>query len=108
MPNVGGVGGASAQRWGSQRLGVDEVPTLWPPLGTVGDAETGRGSEASCRSGGKVPFNSAPHQAASRSELVADAQGPLATRSRSRGSGSAWGGQRAFATGMGGLSLIHI
>eukprot|EP00961_Rhodomonas_salina_P108399 1459070-Rhodomonas_salina.1 len=54
-PTSGESGGAtsSAQLWGSQRLGVDEVPTLWPPLGTVGDAETGRGSEASCRSGGK-------------------------------------------------------
>eukprot|EP00961_Rhodomonas_salina_P266980 3607598-Rhodomonas_salina.1 len=60
----------------------------------------------------KVPFNSAPHQAASRSELVADAQhggallGPLATRSRSRGaavpggvsepSQRAWGGVQMF------------
>eukprot|EP00961_Rhodomonas_salina_P136822 1840538-Rhodomonas_salina.1 len=59
---------------------------LWPPLGTVGDAETCSGSEASCSSGRKVPFNSAPHQAASRGELVVDAQhggallGPQATR----------------------------
>eukprot|EP00961_Rhodomonas_salina_P188168 2539298-Rhodomonas_salina.1 len=42
-------GAALRQDW-------DEVPMLWPPLGTIGDAETGHGLEASCRSGGKVPF----------------------------------------------------
>jgi len=123
MPNVGGVGGAAAQLWGvrdsesgscrdaldvdseleeeseaARIQSTDEVPTLWPPLGTVGDAETGCGSEASCRSGGKVPLNSAPHQAASRSELVADAQhggallGPQATRSRESGERQYLGG----------------
>eukprot|EP00961_Rhodomonas_salina_P241778 3266071-Rhodomonas_salina.1 len=44
-------------------------------------------------------LNSAPHQAARQSELVAEPQhrgallGPLATHSRSQGSCSAWGDQ---------------
>lgn len=124
MPNVGGVGGAAAQRWGGVRdsepgswgdaldvdseleeeseaariQSTDEVPTLWPPLGTVGEAETDSRLGASCSTCGKVPLNSAPHQAASRSELVADAQhggallGPQATRSRESGERQYLGG----------------
>eukprot|EP00961_Rhodomonas_salina_P163090 2196878-Rhodomonas_salina.1 len=50
------------------RTGMRCLAMLWPPLGTVGDSETSSGSpaEASCSSGGKVPLNSAPHQAASQ------------------------------------------